>query len=658
MKKNIMKNKFMRNIILVGLLLIPLMYSYFYLKAFWNPYGNIDKITVAIVNLDETVDNTNKGNELVSKLEKENVLDLKLVTLDEANKGLINKKYYAVITIPKDFTKNIKNVEDGIYNQTVITYSPNQKTNYLASQIISRIVSSIENDINTEINTNITSNLVYVLKKVPSSLEEVVTGFNEIETNLAKISSGTNSLKTGLKKLNSGYIKFDNGLNTLNSGSNKITSSMNSLNNGIVLLNNSLSILDSVKTKISILTVGVDTLKKGSDEYTIGFNSYVSSVDNIATSSELMADCLKTSSGGSIDLSSLVCQNALYAANQIDSNKINSIKLGGSTLKDSNVKINTGISNLNSSLSGLSSIEDNLTVLTTSISSLNSGSNLINSGLKNLNIGISEITTNSSVIKGGINSSYNGINKLNNGVNDLYKGLSTASSSLEEKVEKTKASTDKLNNMNKYVKEPVTIKEKKVNSVSKYGIAFAPYFMSISLWVGSLMLLVVLFYDLDDRFKIFSRTSKKTNKRMFAYLGMAALQGISLGFILKIGLGFEINNYLLYYSSLVLVSCTFSAIIQFLVYCFKDVGKFLGILFLVLQLSSSAGTFPIETVPSFFQKLYNFMPMKYSINLIKEALISNEENFVLINGSILFGIMTFFVISIIVVDYFKNKKNN
>ena len=58
--------KAMKIVILVAIIIIPIMYSFFYLKAFWDPYGNLKDMKVAIVNLDEGENNENLGNDLIN----------------------------------------------------------------------------------------------------------------------------------------------------------------------------------------------------------------------------------------------------------------------------------------------------------------------------------------------------------------------------------------------------------------------------------------------------------------------------------------------------------------------------------------------------------------------------------------------------------------
>lgn len=115
--------KYFKYIVFIAVLLIPFMYSFFYLKSYWDPYGNMDNIPVAIVNLDEG----DKGEVLTNKLVDANVLDFEVVDRSEAKKGLTNKKYYAVITIPEDFTENLLSAGEENKTKATIVYSPNQK---------------------------------------------------------------------------------------------------------------------------------------------------------------------------------------------------------------------------------------------------------------------------------------------------------------------------------------------------------------------------------------------------------------------------------------------------------------------------------------------------------------------------------------------------
>ena len=96
---------------------------------------------------------------------------------------------------------------------------------------------------------------------------------------------------------------------------------------------------------------------------------------------------------------------------------------------------------------------------------------------------------------------------------------------------------------------------------------------------------------------------------------------------------------------------------EFLIINFGDIGKFFGLIILVLQLAAAGGTFPIQTVSKGFQKLFNFLPMKYTIDLIKESLISIESSLLSKSLFVVLGIfIVFFALNIIKDLVSKNKK--
>ena len=198
-----MKNKsnLFKYIVIFAVILIPFMYSFFYLKAYWNPYGkgNMDNIDVAIVNNDEG----NKGKEFAEKLVNSKKLGFNIVSEKDANDGLYNKDYYAVINIPKDFTKNLESAKDTNKTPATVTYSPNQKTNYLASQIISRVLVVAEEQTRDKVSKEVVNTLSNKLNEIPNKMEALSDGSN-------KLNEGSSELSNGLTLLNDKYSEFDN----------------------------------------------------------------------------------------------------------------------------------------------------------------------------------------------------------------------------------------------------------------------------------------------------------------------------------------------------------------------------------------------------------------------------------------------------------------
>lgn len=167
---------------------------------------------------------------------------------------------------------------------------------------------------------------------------------------------------------------------------------------------------------------------------------------------------------------------------------------------------------------------------------------------------------------------------------------------------------------------------------------------------------IVLYYDKEERFDIFGIKNKNGLQRTFAYHLLVTVSAIVLNILLQLFLDFEITNVFLYYVTIILTANTFMAIIEFLIVNLGDVGKFIALILLVLQLATAGGTFPIETVTKGFRFLNDFLPMKYTINIIREALISIEGNLLTKNILVIVGIFFVFFAINMVNDIRKNKE--
>ena len=216
--------------------------------------------------------------------------------------------------------------------------------------------------------------------------------------------------------------------------------------------------------------------------------------------------------------------------------------------------------------------------------------------------------------------------------------------------------------MDSYVEDPIKIEEQSYGEVDSYGVAFAPLFISIGLWVGALMCYVVLYYDQRHRFGILDHDTKKSKiLQDIVYLAIGAIDGILTGLILKAGLGFSVNNMMVYLGECMLAGLVFMSVIQFLIRNFGDIGKFLALIILVLQLAASGGTFPVETIDNGFKGFTSLLPMTYTIRAFRDVLINTDNSLIAKNTWILVGIFVVLNLLSIIIEIIKsmitNKKN-
>jgi len=639
--------KFIKYVIITAVIIIPILYSFFYLRAFWDPYGNLKDMKIAVVNLDKGDESENLGNDLVDKLKDKDVMTI--IVLDDSDKakeGLINEDYYATITIPENFTYDLNNAENVDRKTTTITYSPNQKSNYLASQIINKVVTSVETELRSQVDKQVVATLSDKLREMPDKLKEISDGAGQLQEGSNKLGNGIEQLNSGTGELNSNYAKFDDGVNSAYNGSVKLTNGLNDLNAGAEKIAEGTAQLAENTKNLPALADKVTQLSGVTNGLQTSVSNYVNAVTNAT-------NILKNYAPSNPDITYMTAMGTLE---QLSLGNNSGTKTKGDQLNDGVKALNSSVSQFASQASSLGKLSDGINNLNNGMTELKKGLASAQEGSTTLQNGLKELDKNSKNVKTGINTLNTGSQAALEGTQTLIEGTNTFKSEIDEGMNTANEQLESLNGLDEYAADPAKAEEVDYAGIDSYGVGFAPYFMSISLWVGSLIMLIIFYYDPDDRFKLLGRNAENRFLRSGLYLLISVAQGIVLGVILKFGLGFSVTNLWLYYGSCVVISLVFFSIMQFLILNLGDVGKFLGILFLVLQLAASGGTFPIETVPKFYQSIYKFMPMNYTIRLLKESIVEINTDMLTKNLSILFGIFIVFMGISFTLDYIRTKK--
>lgn len=687
------KENIFKIIIFSVVLLIPVIYSFFYLKSYWNPYGDLTGLKIAVVNLDEGIDGENQGTEFIQGLKDSATFGICETTLDEANNGMQSNEYYAMILVPSNFTECLNSAGEKDKQIATITYSPNQASNYLASQIINSAVKTMELNLQSKIDSEITDTLAGKLEDVSDSLGEISDGAGQILEGSTNLNSGLNELNKGTTKLNNGYTDYDNGIKSAYQGSKALDNGINQINQGISALNSEGT--DGIKS----LVEGFGSLSTGAKQVSDGVSNVSNSlVNKISTSQSAVLAQAGASSIEQVDgmISSysskiptlVTCMNQ-YGADTVDptsaSNQtfkqeydavisgiasLNQVKGAYSSLETVKQSINesgtsgdlyklsVGAKQLSDGINTLSSEEttSKLNKLTEGIKALEEGTSKIKEGSSSLKNGLSKLDVSSTEIKNGLNTLNEGTNSAYNGSTELVNGVQTFSDKINEGIEDSNAQLEKLDGIDEFAENSVDFKTESYGNVDSYGIAFTPLFLSIGLWVGALMCYVVLYYDQKNRFNIFGSESKNKILQNTLYIIIGAFEGLLTGFLLKVGLGYGVESVAVYYGACTLIGITFMSIVQFLIRNFGDIGKFIALIILVLQLAASGGTFPVETIDKAFQGLTNYLPMTYSIKLLKEILVPTVTNYKN-QYMLILALITVFTFAITcVVDVLKNKK--
>lgn len=266
------------------------------------------------------------------------------------------------------------------------------------------------------------------------------------------------------------------------------------------------------------------------------------------------------------------------------------------------------------------------------INQLADGSNQVTTGLGNLNGGLNQISTGSTQLIDGVNKLVDGSGKVTDGLVKVNDGSGELAEKLGEGAEKTGEvkGTDKTYDM---FASPVKVKTEKMAEVPNYGTGFTPYFLSLGLFVGALLLSIV--YPLRDTVGVPKSGFSWFISKFGVLLSVGIIQAIVADVILLFGLGVEVQSIPYFILFSIVTSLAFIALIQCLVTAFGDAGRFIAIITLIIQLTTSAGTFPLELIPKFLQPFNAWLPMTYSVSGLKAVVSSGDFNFMWQNVGVL-----------------------
>lgn len=691
------KDKIFTSIIFMVVLLIPLIYSFFYLKSYWNPYGNLSDMRIAVVNLDSGKDGSNEGNEFVKSLKESDTFNIQEVSEAEAEDGMKKGDYYATIKIPENFTECLKSASSEDKQIATVTYSPNQATNYLATQIVNSAVKTIQLNLQSKVDKEIIAELSNKLNEVPNSLQTISDGADSILNGAESLDSGIKQISDGTNQLSSSYSEFNAGVQSAYSGSENLQNGIAQVSSGVANLQDGSKNLDGAIDQINsgidgmsangaesvtALVTGVNSLNENagklnsyatdganlSKSLATDVNVYVGSVNamqqelqalltNSTVSSEEVKNVLAKYSPTLSEKSSIAETSKKLAQNDgVASAYASGVYKGTSELLQKSSGLTQMFQGVQGLKSALAEVKKGTTTLKNGTNTLVNGTQTLANGSATLTSGLAKLNSSSNQIDNAIKTINTGVSSASDGSTQLVDGVQTFKTSINEGMETTKEQLKSLDGIEEFGEKPINFETEEYGKVDSYGIAFTPLFLCIGIWVGALMAYVVLYYDHDERFGILGITSKNKILQNVIYIAIGAVEGLVTGILLKAGLGYTVENMALYYGASILIGITFMSIIQFLIRNFGDIGKFLALIVLVLQLAAAGGTFPIETIDKGFQAISPYLPMTYSIKLLREILVPTATNFKVQYIGILIGIsvVTFAITG--VVDIIKKRK--
>jgi len=642
-------------IVVVALCLLPSLYAWFNIEASWDPYAEsaTSGIKVGVVNKDlgTTLNgkDINVGNTVVEGLKDNKQMGWQFVSEEEANQMVEEGKYYAMLTIPENFSKNLTSIVTDDIEKGEIIYTVNEKINAIAPKLTDKGATAIQEKISKEIVNTVSDTIFGLANDVGIELEnqipKITTIYNsllDVQGNFGKINDTVNLASQGagqLKTLVTGIqedipmIKETVGNAQKLSGEVKefLSASKSSLNNIAPIIKNDIKILNEISNDVSKYTNAlIDEINAGSENAPAMIESLLKKLNSINKINDSLINIFET-------------------INKFSQGKLDNII---NKLQTVSSKINSAITALNAVKDSIANGEQpNLALLNNILDLSNDISNITNDIYNNFDSEIvakintifddaytvadnaisilSEAEAKLPQVSELLTTVYKGADRGIEGIEFVKEKLPEAENMINElisKVEGIKDSTDLQDIVNllksdvqkrsDFLANPVEIVTNRLFSMGNYGTGMTPFYTVLSLWVGLLLLSSILTVEAHGDYSVTAQYFGK----LLLFLSISIVQAliVSIGdlYVLKI----YCANPLLFVLGSIFTSVIFTFIVYSLCSVFGNVGKVLGIVLLVIQIGGSGGTFPIQLTPKFFQVINPFLPFTYAISFAREAI--------------------------------------
>nr|WP_274598289.1 YhgE/Pip domain-containing protein [Weissella confusa] len=291
------KHKFFMLVIVV-LFFVPSIYAVTFLSSLWDPYGQVKNLPVAIINKDKSVTYEGQklavGDDLEKELRKSKDMDFHFPSEKEAKAGLKDGKYYTVITIPSDFSKDATTLLDKDPKQMKLDYETSSGHSFIAGKLSESGAKEISQQISKQVTKTYAKTIFAEMKKVGKGMNTAADANKQLADGTTQIKSGSDQLTSGLQTLSASTLQFNDGAQTLTQGLSQYVDGVAQADAGSQQLTAGLGQLNG---QVPALVSGVGQLSNGSNQVTAGLgqlNSQVpalaSGVNQLATGSEQLTN--------------------------------------------------------------------------------------------------------------------------------------------------------------------------------------------------------------------------------------------------------------------------------------------------------------------------------------------------------------------------------
>ncbi|MFC5929415.1 YhgE/Pip domain-containing protein [Cryobacterium melibiosiphilum] len=495
----------------------------------------------------------------------------------------------------------------------------------------------------------------------------LATGLDQLAAGSGDVATGSTDLTAGATTLESGTAELSAGLGTLTSATAGLTEQTGALEAGAASAQSGSSTLatgaDALTTGLGTAQTGAGTLASGAAAVATGSAALATGTGALATGADTLSTASRTVSDAAAALLSsyetlsdgqrraLLQQLAAGANTTADGAE--ALTTNAAVAADGAARVATGASGVSTGAATLSAAFTPLTegatalatgahTVATGLGTLSAGTQAlaeatpelragivnaaagadgVGAGAASVSAGAGSLATATTSLAAGTATADAGANDLETGLGTLATGTATLADGLTAGAEAVPSYTGAQRAaLTDVGSNPIAVDRVHENAVDAYGEGMAPYFIPLSLWIGGIVTFMIL-RALSPRALASTARSWRVALAgfapgaLFGVVQALVLMAVLIGFV-----GLESPHLPAVIAFTVLVAIVFTAVHQSLVALLGGAGRLVALILLMLQLTSSGGTYPVGVSPAFFQAISPFLPMSYAVSGLRHLI--------------------------------------
>ncbi|MDM7853721.1 YhgE/Pip domain-containing protein [Cellulomonas alba] len=621
----------------VVMLGIPLLYGALYLWAFWNPTQHLDRLPVALVDLDRgaTVQGEplHAGHDVVERLVASGDLDWAEVPAARASDGVRAGDYYFAVTVPADFSSALASAGGDAPRSARLEVTYDDANSYLATTLGRSAMQEVRDAVAVTAGEQAVDRVLVGLGKARDGMADASDGAvrladaaDTLGDGLRQVASGAAAAHDGAATIAAGAAKADDGAATLAAKADDLSTGTAQLADGA----------SAVAGGAGDVQAAAGRLADGTAQVAAGVHETVGEVDALADDWSVAQQDLTAGLGdvgrylaaraatGDAQATALLGGLQKVTAELPDTaalagarERLGELDAGASAASDGAAALERGTGRLATSTRTLAS---GASTASDGASRLADGAGELASGVHGLHTGARALATGTASLATGADQAASGADHLSAGGTTLADALHDGAAQLPDDTAAQRSARAAA------ISDPVTLDSTSLARAHGLGEGFAPLFLPLALFVGGIITWLLL-RPLPSR--ALATPAAGWRAALAGYLPAAAIGvgqvALLLG-VVVLALGLHVANPVGTVAFLVLVAATFLAVQQMLIAVLGSAaGKVATIALLMLQLTSASGTYPVETTPAFFRALHPYLPMTYAVQGLRDLITGTAD---------------------------------